>query len=506
MALKSEFAELKPYKLIGAQLTERQLGHGAYATVQEVNYKGLKCAGKRLHGVLSSMEEEITYSTRRFFEECHLLSQVRHPNIVQFLGVHYESDKCEMPVLVMEYLPTDLATCIEERGILPKNLCYSILYEIALGLVYLHDQVPPIIHRDLSAKNILLTYNMTAKISDLGVARILNLTPLQISRMTQTPGTPAYMPPEVNVANPRYGTSVDIFSYGILMVHIFSGRWPLPDREQLRPEGGKIITITEAERRSTYLEAIGNDHPMMALILQCIDNEYEKRPQARTILNDEQFNDVRGQSFQLFENQLENLRQIVANKEELEKKDDELLKLRARTENQRICIVQKNERISNLEVEEHENFGNSVTKVERLGSTIKQVTQSHQNEMKSLLADMESSSRKADEHVSTLSETIAKKLSTEHSQPNNSANIVHFQPPHEMWINSPPRNVKKCTVDSCKAVIFIAILLFSAMTASLLHIYEREGSALMDPLKQVHEKVLRNMCICMVVNKDVESL
>ena len=56
---------------------------------------------------------------------------------------------------------------------------------------------------------------MTAKISDLGVARILNLTPLQVSRMTQTPGIPAYMPPEVMVANPKYDTSVDEFSYGI---------------------------------------------------------------------------------------------------------------------------------------------------------------------------------------------------------------------------------------------------------------------------------------------------
>ena len=54
---------------------------------------------------------------------------------------------------------------------------------------------------------------MTAKISDLVVAKILNLTPLQMNRLTQTPGIPAYMPPEVMVANPRYDTSVDEFSY-----------------------------------------------------------------------------------------------------------------------------------------------------------------------------------------------------------------------------------------------------------------------------------------------------
>ena len=69
---------------------------------------------------------------------------------------------------------------------------------------------------------------MKAKISDLGVAMMLNLTPLQVSRMTQTPGTPAYMPPEVIIANPKYNSSVDEFSYGILMIHIFSSKWPEP--------------------------------------------------------------------------------------------------------------------------------------------------------------------------------------------------------------------------------------------------------------------------------------
>ena len=89
---------------------------------------------------------------------------------------------------------------------------------------------------------------MTAKISDLGVARILNLTPLQISHLTQTPGTPAYMPPEVMLANPNYNTSIDEFSYGILMIHMLSGQWPEP---QVGPNrtgpNGRLIPVTEAE-------------------------------------------------------------------------------------------------------------------------------------------------------------------------------------------------------------------------------------------------------------------
>ena len=131
-------------------------------------------------------------------------------------------------ILVIEFLPTNLTSCIEQYGILPEEISYSILYDVALGLYYLHNQTPSIIHRDLSANNVLLTSNMTAKISDLGVARIFNLTPLQVSHMTQNPGTAAYMPPEVMIADPKYDTSIDAFSYGILMIHVLSGRWSEP--------------------------------------------------------------------------------------------------------------------------------------------------------------------------------------------------------------------------------------------------------------------------------------
>ena len=46
--------------------------------------------------------------------------------------------------------------------------------------------------------------------------------------MTLTSGTPAYMPPEVMTANPKYDTDIDVFCYGILMIHVLSGRWPEP--------------------------------------------------------------------------------------------------------------------------------------------------------------------------------------------------------------------------------------------------------------------------------------
>ena len=283
--LRATFTGFDPHKLNGVIVTDRELGHGSYATVLELEYMGLKCAGKKIHEqLLQNQQRDNSYPIRKFEEECRLLSQVRHPNIVQFLGVYFQKGM-QAPILVMEFLPTNLTSCIEEYGILREEISYSILHDVALGLCYLHSQTPPIIHRDLSSNNVLLTPSMMAKISDLGLAKISNLTPIQVSRMTQTPGCPAYMPPEVMVANPKYDISVDEFSYGILMIHIFSSQWSEPQVGPNRSEpGGKLVAVKEAERREIFLEMIGNEHPLMDLILKCIDNHPQSRVHASEIV------------------------------------------------------------------------------------------------------------------------------------------------------------------------------------------------------------------------------
>ena len=313
MTTRATFSGLEPYMLTGVRVTDRKLGHGSYATVLELEYMGLKCAGKKIHKLLLE-QGDASYTVHRFEEECRLLSQVRHPNIVQFLGIYFQQG-VRAPILIMEFLPTNLTSCIEQYGILPKEINYSILQDVAQGLCYLHSQMPSIIHRDLSSNNVLLTPNMTAKISDLGVARILNLTPLQVSRMTGTPGTPAYMPPEVMVANPKYDTSVDKFSYGILMIHIFSGQWPEPQVGPSRIEGGKLIPVTEAERREVFFKMIEKIHPLMDLIHRCINNDPQLRPHANEIVR--QVSEIASQFPASFINRLEMLRCIEVVEEQI---------------------------------------------------------------------------------------------------------------------------------------------------------------------------------------------
>ena len=91
-------------------MTDRELGHGSYATVLELEYMGLKCAGKKIHEMLLR-QGGASYTVRRFEEECRLLSQVRHPNVVQFLGVHFQQG-VPAPILVLEFLPINLSKAL----------------------------------------------------------------------------------------------------------------------------------------------------------------------------------------------------------------------------------------------------------------------------------------------------------------------------------------------------------------------------------------------------------
>jgi len=142
------------------------------------------------------------------------MAKMRHPHVVQFLGLCY-LEGSTLPVLVMERMDSSLDELLEGVPGLPLALKRSLLADVMRGLLYLHSRSPPVVHRDLSSRNILLTSSLVAKISDLGNARIVNLQPGQLARtLTHLPGTFVYMPPDHEGS--RYGPPLDIFSYGHL--------------------------------------------------------------------------------------------------------------------------------------------------------------------------------------------------------------------------------------------------------------------------------------------------
>ena len=140
------------------------------------------CAGKKIHeALLDAGNVGVEDLAQKYLQECQLMSDLRHPNITQFLGVCFLPN-CQLPVLVMERLDGSLDDLLETVPNIPLALKRSMLEDVARGLLYLHTHDRQIIHRDLTAKNVLLTSSLVAKITDLGNSRIVNLQPGQLAQ------------------------------------------------------------------------------------------------------------------------------------------------------------------------------------------------------------------------------------------------------------------------------------------------------------------------------------
>jgi len=147
------------------------------------------------------------------------MASMRHPNITQFLGLCF-LEGSQIPLLVMERLEMSVDDLLESSPKIPLSIKLSILTDTCCGLVYLHGMKEPIVHRDLTARNVLLTSSCSAKIADLGNCRIVSLTSGQLAQtLSKNPGTTVYMAPEALSDGHRYGPSLDVFSFGHLSLY-----------------------------------------------------------------------------------------------------------------------------------------------------------------------------------------------------------------------------------------------------------------------------------------------
>ena len=199
--------------------------------------------------------------------------------IVTSLGVYYPAmDQYRLPVMVMEKMQHSLRGLVEKYDNIPLNVKLFILDEVCLGLRYLHSRNPPIVHRDLTPNNILLSYRLEAKITDLGVAKVVKSD--NQKTMTKLPGTPDFMPPEALSIRPVYGPSLDVFSYGGVILNVTTQLWPQPtDPIEFNPDTGRREVVSEVKRRQVYLDKMtGGAADLRPLVVSCLDDIPKNRP------------------------------------------------------------------------------------------------------------------------------------------------------------------------------------------------------------------------------------
>eukprot|EP00731_Ephydatia_muelleri_P035572 Em0137g4a len=261
---------------------DKEIGRGAYGMVCKAECDGLLCAAKLLHPVLTCER-----TVQSFHNECQILSSIKHPNIIQYLGTHEEGPG--NPVLLMELLATSLTALLEESPSsppLPFHTAVNLCHDVSLALAYLHSN--DIIHRDLSSNNVLLTKERKAKVTDFGMCKLLGGSQ-HVSRLTQVPGCAVYMPPEAQMDRPTYTYKLDSFSYGVLTVQMLTRKFPAPGPPRKRindPRYGLYpieVPIPEPERRKSHIDLIDPFHPLLKVALVCLSYEEKDRPSSSEI-------------------------------------------------------------------------------------------------------------------------------------------------------------------------------------------------------------------------------
>ena len=184
-----------------------------------------QCDPALLEAVITVQPKLLIELKKYMLHECVLLSEICHPNIARFIGVSVVGNNAS---LVMEYIPFTLTKCLEAYLDFPVPFKYRILRDVCHALAFLHGQTPSLIHRDLSTNNIMLTLDMSAKIIDVGSA-ICPGTRNATGWMSAWPGALVCMPPEAKKIEAFYDQKLDIFSLGIVMIHVLAQKWPIPE-------------------------------------------------------------------------------------------------------------------------------------------------------------------------------------------------------------------------------------------------------------------------------------
>jgi serine/threonine protein kinase len=241
-----------------------RLGAGGMATVflAEDERLGRQVAIKRLRA--ESSED----AAARFRREARVGASLNHPNLVTVYDILAEE---EAVLIVMEYLPGgDLARNLKEGTRLGADRSLEILRGVAAGLDHAHAR--GVVHRDVKPSNILLGARGDPKLTDLGVAKVLEDT--SSTRAGAMPGTPLYMAPEQLRGEP-VGPTTDVYSLALTAFQILAGR-PARRGGTIPELAHKAVNEPPPDIRQAWPEA---PEEVSKVLCRGMDRDPDRRPQ-----------------------------------------------------------------------------------------------------------------------------------------------------------------------------------------------------------------------------------
>ena len=345
---------------------QQTLGTGAYGAVCKAKCDDLPCAAKLLYPILFDLNDQPAPSRgrehrlpfRRFEQECQFLSQVKHPNIVQYLGTYRDPDT-GAPALIMELMDENLTFFLErQQAPVPLHIQINLLHDIALALAYLHSN--RIIHRDLSSNNVLLIASSRAKVTDFGMSSLVDIASPKMATLTTCPGTQAYMPPEALNEPPVYSEKLDCFSFGVLIVQVLTRQFPNPSKrfrtvEVCDPDNRSIkfqaqVPVPEVERRESHINLI-KESTLLPTAIECLSDYSTRRPTASELCQRLATLKENNPSYHRSMQEYQDVhKSFLTKQQQLLDKEQELIRISKLLSNKDCEIEQLNTRLQELEL------------------------------------------------------------------------------------------------------------------------------------------------------------
>ncbi|KAL0566778.1 hypothetical protein V5O48_015224 [Marasmius crinis-equi] len=227
------------------------------------------------------LTSDVAHLMKEYIREAIVWQQLKHPNLLPFIGMYYLDKAREQLCLVSPWMGRgDLLRYLNETP--REHVDHQVLaYDVAAGVSYLHEK--KIIHGDLKSVNILVTPEERACIGDFGLSRVADSHGLRLSTPSgQTRGTIRWLSPELLEPPCHSSTRSDIYAYACVCYEIFTGNTPFHELV----EGAVIVALLLHKRHPTRPENIAElTDSMWEIMVSCWAHEDSLRPTAEDVLS-----------------------------------------------------------------------------------------------------------------------------------------------------------------------------------------------------------------------------